>query len=145
MGKIPHTFMWQAFFLRKVEMLRPDFPPRKFRIQKNPVVFGQGFSFVMLPLTSTTLSTGLGLPRLRSAQASRPENFGHKKTLSFLDKVSSLLCSPSWAPFDYAQGRLLAHKLFPIKKPCHFRQGFSLFCSPSWARTKDPLINSQML
>lgn len=28
------------------------------------------------------------------------------------------------------------------KKPDTFASGF---CSPSWARTKDPLINSQML
>jgi hypothetical protein len=35
-------------------------------------------------------------------------------------------------------------KLKPQKKPLHFCKGF-VFCSSSWARTKDPLINSQML
>ena len=31
------------------------------------------------------------------------------------------------------------------KKTSHFCEVFFFVCSPSWARTKDPLINSQML
>ena len=35
--------------------------------------------------------------------------------------------------------------LYKKQKPLNFLNGFVSLCSSSWARTKDPLINSQML
>ncbi len=51
----------------------------------------------------------------------------------------------SWAPFDscLAQDKLLAQN--KTHKKSLTEKVRLKFCSSSWARTKDPLINSQML
>ncbi len=58
----------------------------------------------------------------------------------------TFFCSSSWlpsTPLRFAQDKLLAQSIRNKKAFSRLTEGF--FCSSSWARTKDPLINSQML
>jgi hypothetical protein len=71
-----------------------------------------------------------------------PINIRDTKKGTFL----CLFCSSSWLPstvLRFAQDKLLAQSMRNKKAFSHLTKGF--ICSSSWARTKDPLINSQML